>query len=92
MGIMLRTNSRAHRFDGTALGITGKRVATGYHRIADHQPIYAERFAIEIHALSQAERSVQPAVKGRVKAPDVDAQRVEQPVDCLAEQRFGRLQ
>jgi len=92
VGIMLRTNSRAHRFDGTALGITGKRVATGYHRIADHQPIYCERLPIEIHALSQAERPVELAVKGRVKALDVDAQRVHQPLDCLAEQSFGRLQ
>ncbi len=69
-----------------------RRVAAGHDRIAEDQPVHAERPAIEIHALGQAERRVELAIEGRIPARVFDAERLQQPVDGLAEQRLGRLQ
>ena len=73
------------RLDRKGFGIALIRVAAGHDRSAGQQPIHAERLAIEIHTLGQAERPVELTVECRIPALDIDSERLEQPVHGMAE-------
>ena len=57
-----------HGLDWTGFGVVCKGVAAGNDRVAGDQPVRAKGLAVEVHALSQAERRIELAVKGGIEA------------------------
>ena len=62
------------------------------HRIAGHQPVFAEGLTREEHAAGKAQRWVERPVERGFEARDVHAERAEQRLGLVAPQALGRLQ